>query len=249
MGRPIDAMAEFDGMDEIPRAGARPSARDFVLTPPRDREVAFAAAGRRSQRIRILRRAILIGVVGAIAAVAVIWIFNPFASKFGDLSFSSLGIDGTKVSIARPKLSGFRSDGQPYVLTAERALQDVKQPTRIELQKLTGDIGMSGGERTKISADSGVYDNASEHMRLTDNIVIGNGRFDIRLRSADIDFKTGLYRSSEPIEVQMGSGTTIRADRAEARNNGQELAFDGHVRTMIIPQAEGDADAAKGSQQ
>ena len=45
----------------------------------------------------------------------------------------------------RPKLAGFRNDGQPY-LTAERALQESKQPTIVELQKVDGEIGMAGGE-------------------------------------------------------------------------------------------------------
>ena len=42
--------------------------------------------------------------------------------------------------MASPKLAGFRSDGQPYSVTAEKALQDVKNPTTVELQKLTGNI-------------------------------------------------------------------------------------------------------------
>ena len=42
-------------------------------------------------------------------------IFNPFAAKLSGLQFSSIGIDGTKVTIVRPKLSGFRGDGQPYL--------------------------------------------------------------------------------------------------------------------------------------
>lgn len=210
-----------------------------------DRQEAFAAAGRRSVRVRFLRRALLVGVVGAIGGVAAIWVFNPFTKRNGDLTFSSLGIDGTKVAIARPQLSGFKNDGQAYVLTAERALQDVKQPTRIELQKLTGEIGATAGQTTHISANAGVYDSAAENMRLADNIKITNGRFEIRLQSADIDFKTGRYRSDQPVEVRLDSGTTIVSDRAEARNNGQELEFTGRVRTTVVPQSAEGADGAK----
>jgi lipopolysaccharide export system protein LptC len=220
----------------------RAAARRIGLAPP-DREQAFAKASRRSTRVRLLRKAILTGVLGTVAAMIGIAIFNPFSAKFGSLSFSALSVDGTKITMARPKLAGYRGDGQPYSVTAEKALQDIKHPTVVELQKLTGDIGMSGGETTHISADSGVYDSVAEEMRLSDNIRIGNARFEVRLRTADIDFKTGLYRSDDPVEVHVGEDTTIFGDRAAARSNGQEMTFEGHVRTRIIPRADTPVDA------
>ena len=46
-------------------------------------------------------------------AMVAIAIFNPFATKFGALSFTGLSLNGNKVTMASPKLAGFRSDGQP----------------------------------------------------------------------------------------------------------------------------------------
>ena len=172
-------------------------------------------------------------------------IFNPFATKFGALSFTGLSLNGTKVTMASPKLAGFRSDGQPYSVTAEQALQDVKNPTTVELQKLTGDVGVAGGETMRISADSGIYDSLAQRMRLSGNVRISNARFDVRLRTADIDFKTGSYQGGDPVEVHVGEQTTVFSDRATARNNGQELTFEGHVRTRMNspPDTTADADA------
>ncbi len=144
--------------------------------------------------------------------------------------------------MAKPRLAGFRSDGQPYVLTAARALQDVKHPTVAELQDLVGDMGMAGGETTRLTADAGVYDNVGERMKLTGNVKIDSARFQVRLRSVDIDFKTGLYRSDEPVEVHVGAGTTVFADRATAQNNGQELIFEGRVRTTVVPQGDASVE-------
>jgi lipopolysaccharide export system protein LptC len=205
------------------------TARLIGVAPPHDREHAFAKAKRRSGRVRLLRLAILIGGLGTVAATLVVAFFNPFATKLGALSFNALSVEGTK-------LAGFRSDGQPYLLTAERALQDVKQPTMVQLQKVDGEIGTAGGEATHLSADAGVYDNLAEHMELSENVRIKNGRFTVLLRSARFDFKSGVYGSDERVEVQGGDGTTIFADRASALNHGQELTFEGHVRTNIVPQ-------------
>ncbi len=211
--------------------------RRIGVMPPPDRKQAFAKAKRRSRRIRLLRLAILIGGLGTVAAMLVVAFFNPFATKLGSLGFAALSVEGTKIVMDRPKLAGFRSDGQPYLLTAERALQDVKHPTIAELQNVDGEIGMAGGEATHLSADAGVYDSAGEHMELSKNVRIKNGRFTVLLRSAKFDFKSGVYGSDERVEVQGSDGTTIFADRGSAINHGQELTFDGHVRTNIVPQA------------
>jgi lipopolysaccharide export system protein LptC len=223
-----ERMASFASSSATRRVG---------VAPPPDRERAFAKAKRRSGRVRLLRRGILIGGLGAVAAGLVIAFFNPFATKLGSLGFADLSVEGTKIVMDRPKLAGFRSDGQAYLLTAERALQDIKQPTVAQLQTVDGEMGMAGGEATHLSADAGVYDNLAEHMELSGNVRIKNGRFTVLLRSAKFDFKSGVYGSDERVEVQGSDGTTIFADRGSAINHGQELTFDGHVRTNIVPQA------------
>lgn len=214
-----------------------PATRRIAVAPPPDREQAFAKAKRHSTRVRLLRRAILIVGLGAVGAMLAIAFFNPFAAKLGSLSFGTLSVDGTKIVMDRPKLAGFRGDGQPYLLTAERALQDIKQPTVVQLQKVDGDIGMAGGEATHLTADEGVYDSVGERMELSKNVRIKNDRFTVLLRSAKFDFKSGVYGSDDRVEVHAADGATIFADRAAAANHGQELTFEGHVRTNIVPQS------------
>jgi hypothetical protein len=118
-----EQMGRFDSRSAPPRVGA----------PPQGRQQAFAKAKRRSARVRLLRLAILIGGLGAIAVLGIAF-FNPFGTKLGSLRFGTLSVEGTKIVMDRPKLAGFRGDGQAYVMTAERALQDVKQPTMVQLQ-------------------------------------------------------------------------------------------------------------------
>jgi lipopolysaccharide export system protein LptC len=215
---------------------ARAVTRRIGVAPPPDREQAFAKARVRSARVRRLRAAILIGGLGSVAAMVLIAFFNPFAAKLGALNFSALSVDGTKIVMERPKLAGFRNDGQAYSMTARRALQDVKHPTVIELEKVDGEIGATNGEPTHVSSDSGVYDSVGENMELSNNVRITNGGTKVLMQSAKFDFKSGAYRSDEPVEVRVSDGTTIVSDRAFAVNHGQELTFDGHVRTMIVPQ-------------
>ncbi len=243
MGLPGNTMAASVDSAARPAAPARAEHRRAVFSPPSDRERAFASAQRRSARVQFLRKAILACALATVAAMALIAVYNPFSSKFSSLSFSNISIDGTKIAMARPKLAGFRTDGQPYLLTADRALQDVKHPTVVELQKVSGEMGATAGETTRLTADTGIYDSVAEHMRLSSNVRISSTRFEVRLRSADIDFKTGVYQSDEAVEVHVGDRTTITGDRATARHNGRELTFEGRVRTTINPPADSAADA------
>ena len=230
--------ASLADADPAAAFSARAVTRRIGVAPPPDREQDFAKASRRSARVRRLRWAILIGGLGTVAAMFLAAVLNPFATKLGALGFSALSVEGTKIVMDRPKLAGFRNDGQAYVLTAKRALQDVKRPTVVELEKVEGEIGSAGGESTHVTADSGLYDSVNERMELSNNVRITNGHANVLLRSAKFDFKSGAYRSDEPVELRVSDGTTIFSDRAEAINHGQELTFDGHVKTRIVPQTD-----------
>jgi lipopolysaccharide export system protein LptC len=217
---------------------ARPpptAARRAFEAPPLDRAPQFAAAERHSARVRLARGAILVGALGGVAMLAAIAIFDPFGPRTASFTFGALGVEGTKITMDKPRLTGFRNDGKPYSLTAEKAMQEAKHPESVELRGVEGEIGMTDNEPMRLRADAGVFDTVGERMDLTHNVRIGNARYDARLSSASVDFKTGLYRSDQPVEVKIGADTTILADKATAINSGEQLVFEGRVRTTIRP--------------
>jgi lipopolysaccharide export system protein LptC len=198
-----------------------------------DRAAAFAAAARHSKLVRFLRIAILAGAAGTVAVLVAIAVFDPFGRLPSEASIAGLGLDGTKVMMDHPKLAGFRSDGRPYLVNAERAIQDILHPTIVELRGIDGEVGMAGNSATKVRADRGVYDTANERMDLSRNVRIKSDQYDVTLQSASIDFKAGVYLSHEPVAVVTSNGTTIDADTVAATDNGKQLTFEGHVRSVL----------------
>ena len=84
-------------------------------------------------------------------------------------------------------------------------------------------------------AKSGVYDSvkgAYGHLR---DVHVKSPQYDVRLKSANIDFKSGVYVSKEPVIIVTSNGTTCRPIRFRASDNGKELTLEGHVKTMIPP--------------
>jgi len=206
---------------------------------------AFAAARRHSRLVRILRVAAPASVVVVVAALIVGAVFKPFRAEIGGLSIGELSVDGAKVTMDRPKLTGFRRDGRAYTVNAAKAIQDVTRPTVVELREVDGDLGMADNSSLRINAAVGFYDSAGQSLDLSQDVRIHNSDYDVKLTSANIDFKAGVYRSNEPVTVVMANGTTVSADSALARDNGQELTFSGHVRTVFLPDARADAAPAE----
>ena len=198
------------------------------------RRRAFAAAKRHSRLVRFMRVATPTAALLAVAAMIAVAIFDPFRHEIGGLTVGEFSVDGSKIVMSRPRLTGTRKDGRPYVVNAAKAIQDVAHPATVELSEIDGDVAMEDDSRMRISAAVGLYDNVRQFLKLTQDVHLRSPSYDVTLATADIDFKTGVYRSDQPVSVVTSSGATIHADSAEAHDNGAELTFTGHVRSTFV---------------
>jgi lipopolysaccharide export system protein LptC len=203
---------------------------------------AFAAAARHSALVRFLRWAILWGALSAVTMLVAIAVFDPFGRLAHDVSISGLGLDGTKVLMDNPKLAGFRKDGHPYLVNAQKAIQDVLHPTLVDLRGIDAEIGMAGPGVAHVIADKGLYDTANEHMDVEGNVRVKSDQYDARLQSGSMDFKGGVYVSKQPVTVVTTNGSTVTSDSMSAIDNGHQLTFEGHVRTYLPPDATASAN-------
>jgi lipopolysaccharide export system protein LptC len=196
---------------------------------------AFAAAKRHSALVRFLRVAIFGGTLGTVVMLVGIALFDPFGRLAGGISVGSIGVEGTKVTMAHLKLSGFRKDGHPFLVNAQEAVQDALHPTLVELHRIDGDIGLPDGGMAHMTADSGFYDTAKEHMDVKDNVRVKSTQYDIWLKSAGVDFNGGHFASKEAVKIVTSSGMTMLGDAISASDNGKELVIEGNVKTTIPP--------------
>jgi lipopolysaccharide export system protein LptC len=204
---------------------------------------AFASARRHSRLVRLLRIVLPLGSLGSIGFVVALTLFRTFGPQVAGLSIGEMSVDGTKITMGKPRLTGGRPDGSGYVINAEKAIQDISHPTEIELFQISGDIGQRDQAPMKLSATQGLYNSTSENLKLSGVVRLKNSKYTVNLKSAEVDFKAGLYLTHEPIDVITDKGMTIQADSATARDNASKLTFDGHVKTEIPPQG-GDQEPA-----
>ena len=206
-----------------------------------DRGGAYRAARRHSARVRLLRWAIPLGCFTAVAALLGVTLFDPFSKLLpGNISISSMGLNGTRVTMELPKLSGYRQDGRRYDVRAASGVQDIKVPNVIELNQMDATFETGDNNRVRVLAPTAIYDSGKEFMQMRGDVrVTSESGFDIRMHNADVDMKSGTIHSPEPVHVLMPRGT-VDADRMDITNGGQQVTFDGNVVTHLVP-ADGEA--------
>jgi lipopolysaccharide export system protein LptC len=204
---------------------------------------AFLAARRHSQLVFAMRRALEIGVAGGLAALAVFALYRSFGHGLRDVSFDGIGIEGGRITMDKPRLSGSRPGGGGYNITAAKAMQDARRPGDVDLALIGGDISTPDRDVSRLSANSGHYDGAAETLDLSGDVRLRNSRYEIQLRSVRIAFKKGEYVSKEPVKVAIQPNAMISADSFSARDNGAEVRFEGHVLTHIDPAPDAPGDA------
>jgi len=211
---------------------------------------AFEAARRHSRLVRLLRAALVSGAIGGVAVLIGLALYRTFGAALGRLSIGELSIDGTKITMDRPRLTGSRPNGGGYVINAAKAIQDLRNPSGVDLVEIEGEIVPPDRDTLHVTATRGHYDSVREQLELSGVVRLKNSSYTVDLRSAHIEFKTGAYSSREPVTVVTASGASISADSGSARDNGNEITFEGHVKTMIRPNgvASSAGDPVKGPQ-
>jgi lipopolysaccharide export system protein LptC len=194
---------------------------------------AYAKARRHSRWVRFFRFAIPVGATLAIGAVAVIAVFDPFG-RMGNLTLGPVRLEGTKIKMEEPRLTGYRKDARGYEVTAVAALQDVRKPTIIELKEMRGRMTMDQeGTQAYLTAATGVFDTQKEQLELQSDIHVRTDKDqEAWLKSAKADFKAGTMSSKEPVRVRLPNAT-VEADSLDITDSGKVITFIGSVRTVI----------------
>lgn len=159
-----------------------------------------------------------------------------------------------KLTMANPYYEGFNEDGSRYWIRAETAEPNLKDLTKISLNKITGELTAAKGEVTKLSADRGVYFSRDNRAELFDNIRI-NGADGLRVETSrvNIDTKQAIIQVVSPVTVATGSGT-VQSNSAQIRYQAKEYTFLDDVRTTLTPPEKkakqaADPEAASGDGQ
>ena len=224
-------------MDRVITARTDPqTARAYWTMSRGDSERAFRSARRHSRAVRMLRVAIPIAVVVGLTGVSLVTYFNPLRllAKL-PINMNDLVVSGTKITMEKPRLSGFTKDERAYELTAEAAAQDLTKPDIVELRNIHGKLQMQDKSMMEMSADVGTYNTKLETLKLENNIVLSSSTGNKgRLSEAIIDVRKGNVISDQPVELEMLQGR-LNAKRLEIIDSGDLVRFYEGVDMVMMP--------------
>ena len=205
----------------------------------------YADAKRHSLIVRFLRFLIPFGSILALSGIIAIAIFDPFRTISTGLAVASFNLSGSQITMEQPHLRGFKQDMRPYEVNADKALQDLKNPTLLDLTDLKAKVGLADKKTALIEAIQGLYDTQAEKMTIDRPLNIKSDAYDVRMQSAKVDFKAGTVFTDQTVRVIMSTGT-IDADKMEVIDSGRKIVFSGRVKTLL--QSNDPVSGDKGEQ-
>ncbi|WP_162249460.1 LPS export ABC transporter periplasmic protein LptC [Pseudolabrys sp. Root1462] len=154
------------------------------------------------------------------------------------VNLDKLVVSGTKITMEKPRLSGFTKDQRPYEFTAEAAAQDLKKPDVVELQNINAKVQMEDKGIMRMTAISGVYDTKKESLKLEQQILLSSDNgYKGRLTEAVVDVRSGDVVSEKPVELEMLQGI-LNANRMNITNSGDVIRFENGVNMTVMLNGE-----------
>lgn len=190
----------------------------------------YGQAVRHSSRVRFLRRVLPILALVILGLAAFVAWLDPFRIvRDFPVDVMKLSIQGNKLVMDAPKLSGFTKDGRGYNITANAAAQDLTKTNVIELEGIKANFVLTGDGLTELTAVKGLYDAKGDVVTLTEGVIIrSTAGYEGKLQDALIEVKRGYVRTQNPVDILFNNGS-IRADRMEIFDNGARAVFEGGV--------------------
>lgn len=204
-------------------AGAAPSGRR--------RDKAMRAARRHSSRVRILK------IVLPLAAIGLVVVFVG-QSWLTSVPIEGVSIEGTVIEDGRlvmtnPSIDGHTGDNVPYSVTARRAIQEIGDAQRVDLEGIDATLPLKDGRSARISAEKGHLDRDANMLDITSPMTVEtDDGMTARFRSASVDISNGELTTGEPVDITM-DGTQISADTMQLLDNGARIVFENRVRMEI----------------
>jgi lipopolysaccharide export system protein LptC len=179
--------------------------------------------------VTIMKRALLLAALALIAAV-IAYSLQPREQSSVAMTFEHMGRVANDLAMIKPRLSGTDSSGNPFVVTADAAVQDGRNAHRARLRNVQADITLDKKTWLTASAASGLLDADAKTLTLSGPIsVYSDSGYELHTTGAHVDLKDGRMRGSNAVSGHGPLGS-VRADAFMVDRNTKQVQLIGHVK-------------------
>jgi lipopolysaccharide export system protein LptC len=198
----------------------------------RTRDTALNAL-RYSRFVNVMKRALPI-TAAAIIAVVIVFSLLPRQSDKIQLAYERMGTIDNDLAMLKPRLTGSDRKGNPFVITADAAIQDPHNVRRATLKKVMADITIDKDRWLNTNAAQGLVDMDKGTLVLTGGIsMFSDDGYELHTARANVDLRKGTFKGPGEVTGQ-GPAGSLRADTFEVDRNTNQLVLVGHVRMTVI---------------
>ncbi|MBL8788918.1 MAG: LPS export ABC transporter periplasmic protein LptC [Rhizobiales bacterium] len=134
------------------------------------------------------------------------------------------------------RISGFDKNKRPFVITAQKGVQDANVDTLVHLQQVQSSFDRPDGSKLHITSRTAAYEAEVKTLDLEGDVRFDQGeRFRARMEKAAVDMEDQSMVSKSPVVVDIIGGT-ITADSLAITSNGDRIIFRGGVKSHFVTQ-------------
>lgn len=229
-------------MSAIHRSGqavAEPLGQPPILRGARDWSSRVRATMRQTERysrfVTIMRRALPLAAAALLAAVLV-YALQPRqeSSQRVAMTFQRLGIVNDDLAMMKPRLTGTDDEGDPYVVTADEAIQDKQDSKRATLRDVQGDVTLKDGSWISTLAPGGLLDARNRRLTLVGAIAVySDSGYELHTTAANVDMHSAVINGNRTVYGQGPLGI-FRADRFRVDRPARLVFLYGNVHMTIF---------------
>ena len=215
-----------------------------AAAPRKRHAVTTVTAG---QRARVLRQAkrhsILVRILRVTLPIAAILSCGLYFTRArievpvgpGTFSGEIPTFSGDNLKMDNPRYEGFTAEGGKFIVKAITGYQDFRNPNSIRLISIDSHLTQPNDQWAHLVSNEGVYDTKGELLKLSGDIkVTSSNGMTAYLKTADVQTKTQIVTSRDPVIVEMSNGTTVESDGMVLNAKTKEVTFEGQVRTHLV---------------
>lgn len=176
----------------------------------------------------------------AVGLVAVMAAWPQLSRREGGfrLSYSSVETQELALVMNNPRFRGIDGKGQPYVVTADRAVQDAADSKQVTMDNVAADIALTDGGWLSLTAKTGLYHDVSKLLTLYGDInVFGDRGYEFHGLVAEVNLDAGTVASDDKVWGHTGLGA-IRANGMRVYDKGKTIVFINGVKTTLQPRSQ-----------
>ncbi len=190
-------------------------------------------AVRYSRYVALMKRLLSLGAFLIIAAVLAFFFMQRLPRQM-QVSYEQLGRIENDLTMVKPRLAGADAKGNPFVITADFAIQDAHNAKKADLRNLEADLTLDKQNWINARAKAGMVDMNTGQLELRDGIDVYTATgYELHSNSASANLKQNIIHGHEPVTGQGPQGK-LRADEFHADRATNILTLSGHVHMTLI---------------